>query len=229
MTFPKALGSAVKTLFTRLEFMDVECINRLCTWFSHHLSNFGFQWDWKAWDFVTELDPNHPQVCFVRETFEKERRLSYYERIKSLVPENLHGLMTAAPPAPDFAFMDSAHPLHAQAKTVIDALRAKKSVDEVKALLDQAKEQMDEQEQEKTVRFLFVECLLLVGSKSFSHILNVIERYLDILRTFNTTPEARLHTVQTVASFWKNNSQVTAQIRRKWRDINGFTSSWAFC
>lgn len=48
-TFPLALGRTVKLLFERLATMDVECISRLWTWFSHHLSNFGFQWDWVAW------------------------------------------------------------------------------------------------------------------------------------------------------------------------------------
>lgn len=48
-SFPMALGRGVKTLFERLPQMDAECTARLWSWFSHHLSNFGFQWDWKSW------------------------------------------------------------------------------------------------------------------------------------------------------------------------------------
>lgn len=212
-TFPMALGRGVKTLFDRLVDLDVECISRLWSWFSHHLSNFGFQWDWKAWDFVLQLDPLHPQSCFIRETLEKEIRLSYYERIKSILPEEFHALVPSAAPAPNFAYKDVNDPLHEQAKIIIESLRTKKTVDEVKSILDKYKDGlqsqgMDEQQQTSLVRQMFVQCLLLVGSKSFSHILNVVERYLDVLRLVNTTPEGRLHTVQIVASFWKHNTQV---------------------
>jgi nuclear cap-binding protein subunit 1 len=48
-TFPKALGRAVKLLFDRLPVMDAECASRFWSWFGHHLSNFGFKWDWVAW------------------------------------------------------------------------------------------------------------------------------------------------------------------------------------
>lgn len=231
MTFPKALGSSVKILFNRLEYMDAECINRLWSWFSHHLSNFGFQWDWKAWDDIISLDLNHPQVCFVRETFEKQTRLSYYERIKSLIPEEFQKLMSPTPPGPHFECADPSNPLHEKAKVIVNALRGKKSVDEVKSLLDQFKEELegvDEQERVRKERYLFTQCLLLVGSKSFSHILNVIERYLDILRAINTTPEARLHSVQIVASFWKNNSQVKLILKDITVCTNMGYSSWVF-
>jgi len=29
--------------------MDVECVDRFCDWFSHHLSNFEFKWHWQKW------------------------------------------------------------------------------------------------------------------------------------------------------------------------------------
>ncbi|KAI7896054.1 armadillo-type protein [Mucor mucedo] len=210
-TFPMALGRGVKALFDRLAYMDVECVHRLWCWFSHHLSNFGFQWDWQAWDSVLTLDPLHPQVCFIRETLEKETRLSYYERIKSIIPVEFQKLIPAIAPGPDFEYKDPNHPLHEKAKIIIESLRTKKSVEEVRALLAQFKKELgveiSEQEQTQIVRQMFVQCLLLVGSKSFSHILNVVERYLDVLRFVNTTPEGRLHTVQIVASFWKNNTQ----------------------
>ncbi|OBZ91140.1 Nuclear cap-binding protein subunit 1 [Choanephora cucurbitarum] len=209
-TFPMTLGRSVKELFNRLETMDVECIARLWSWFSHHLSNFGFQWDWETWSSILELDPNHPQVCFVRETFEKVTRLSYYERIKSILPTPFHALIPTFAPAPNFAFKDVQDPLHPKAKHLIENLRTKKTTDEIRAILDGYKEELvdeDDAGQQQKVRFMFVQCLLLVGSKSFSHILNVVERYLDILRMINSTPEARLHTVHIVASFWKNNTQ----------------------
>ncbi|KAI8994905.1 armadillo-type protein [Pilobolus umbonatus] len=211
-TFPLALGRGVKTLFERLADVDVECIHRFYCWFSHHLSNFGFQWDWKAWEYILTLDPLNPKVCFVRETLEKVVRLSYYERIKSILPADFHVLLQPIAPSPDFAYKDINNPLHDKAKIIVEAIRTKKSIEELKDMLSKYKEEQaaqgaDEQQQQMLVREMFVQCLLLVGSKSFSHILNVVERYLDVLRYVNTTPDGRLHTVQTVASFWKNNTQ----------------------
>lgn len=129
-------------------------------------------------DSVLTLEPSHPQVCFIRETIGKLIHLSYYERIKSIVPENLHGLIPPTAPAPDFAYQSAEHPQHEAAKEVIGTLRAKKSTDDVQALLDRIKEQHsnDVQEQERFMQELFTQCMLFVGSKSFSHVLNVVER-----------------------------------------------------
>ena len=159
------------------------------------------------------LDPAHPRVCFIRETLEKDIRLSYYERIKSTVPEPFHALIPSQPSGPDFEYENGDHPLHDSAKEVINGMKTKKSSDDIQAILqrfkeEQAKQGADEQEQTKLTHELFVQAMLLVGSKSFSHVLNVVERYLEVLRFVNTTPEARVHTVTVVASFWKQNSQV---------------------
>jgi nuclear cap-binding protein subunit 1 len=45
----QSLKKAVHILFERLHEMDVGLIARLWNWFSHHLSNVGFDWDWEAW------------------------------------------------------------------------------------------------------------------------------------------------------------------------------------
>ncbi|RCH82193.1 Component of the cap-binding complex (CBC), partial [Rhizopus azygosporus] len=211
--FPMSLGRAVKTLFDRLSSLDVECIHRFYCWFSHHLSNFGFQWDWKAWEHALTMEPLAPQACFIRELLEKEIRLSYYERIKSMLPENYHVMIPATAPVPSFKYESAEDPLHAKSKEVIDSIRTKKSVEELRDLLSRYKEELassgvsSEVEQQSVIRELFTQCLLLVGSKSFSHVLNVVERYLEVLRFLNATPEGRLHTVQIVSSFWKDNTQ----------------------
>lgn len=46
---PNQLGLAIDTLFERADMMDVECAERFCDWFSHHLSNFDFKWHWQKW------------------------------------------------------------------------------------------------------------------------------------------------------------------------------------
>ncbi|KAI8333346.1 armadillo-type protein [Chlamydoabsidia padenii] len=211
-TFPMALGRSVKLLFDKLPNMDAECISRFWTWFGHHLSNFGFQWDWIAWEDAVSLDKMHPQVCFIRETIEKEIRLSYFERIKSSLPEEFASLAPSQAPAPNFSYASPDHPLNSSAKKVVEALRSKKSVEELRELLDNIKQEIANQEPDEVARAcavqdLFVQCLLLVGCKSFSHVLNVVERYLEVMRHLNGTHEEKMRTVKTVATFWKSNTQ----------------------
>ena len=43
------LGKVIYTVFERIDDMDVECQNRFTSWFSHHLSNFDYRWNWAAW------------------------------------------------------------------------------------------------------------------------------------------------------------------------------------
>ncbi len=46
---PPALGRVFFTLFDRMDTLDVECRCRFVTWFSQHLSNFDFRWNWSEW------------------------------------------------------------------------------------------------------------------------------------------------------------------------------------
>ncbi|KAJ1972034.1 Nuclear cap-binding protein subunit 1 [Dimargaris xerosporica] len=59
----------------------------------------------------------------------------------------------------------------------------------------------------RTVRDVFVQCLLFLGCKSFSHMLNVIERYLPLLQKFSADGEAKRHIVEVVNDFWQLNPQ----------------------
>ncbi|KAG0005208.1 Component of the cap-binding complex (CBC) [Modicella reniformis] len=221
-SFPGALADAIKRLYSRLPIMDVECAHRFWTWLSHHLSNFGYLWNWSEWSGVLELPFDHAQPVFIRETLEKTIRLSYYERVREAIPEEFHKFIPPEAPGPSWKFespgivskfiLKEQHPYHAMASAVLNALRAKHSIEQIEQTLESIKnaprlESLTPSEREDFIRELFTECVLMLGSKSFSHVLNVIERYLSILQRMNSTPEARLHSVKIVAQFWKNNTQ----------------------
>ncbi|KAG0091883.1 Component of the cap-binding complex (CBC) [Podila epicladia] len=210
--FPTALAKAISKLYDRLPSMDVECAYRFWTWLSHHLSNFGYLWNWADWSAALEQPVDHAQSIFIRETLEKTIRLSYYERIKEALPEEFQKFLPAEAPGPSWKFESPDHPYHAMASAVLNSLRAKNSIDQIEQTLESMKnaprlEGLTPVQREDFIRELFIECVLMLGSKSFSHVLNVIERYLSILQRLNSTPEARLHTVKIVAQFWKNNTQ----------------------
>jgi nuclear cap-binding protein subunit 1 len=54
---------------------------------------------------------------------------------------------------------------------------------------------------------LALHALLEAGSKSFSHLLNVLERYHALLRSLAATPQARLAVATAVGEFWKHSPQ----------------------
>ncbi|KAF9425880.1 Component of the cap-binding complex (CBC) [Entomortierella beljakovae] len=211
-SFPSALAVAINKLYDRLPSLDIECTHRFWTWFSHHLSNFGYLWDWNQWSEATELPFDHSKPVFIQETLEKTIRLSYFERIKEPLPESFSKFIPEEAPGPSWKFESPEHPYHAMASAVLNSLRAKNSIEQIEQTLESMKnaprlESLTPLEREDFIRELFTECVLMLGSKSFSHVLNVIERYLTILQRLNSTPEARLHTVKIVAQFWKNNTQ----------------------
>ncbi|KAG9298758.1 hypothetical protein G9A89_012826 [Geosiphon pyriformis] len=210
--FPPVISffATVGILFTRLVDMDVECCYRFWNWFAHHLSNFAFIWNWKEWEKVLELDSLHPQVCFVREALEKSIRYSYYERIKSTLPEEFLVLYPSSEPSTNFRYEKPDHVLYDLSVTLVSQLRSKRPNDQILTTLQQARPfypEISVAEQDEIIRDLFLQCVLMVGSKSFSHVLNVIERYLPILQSLNVTSESRKHTVIIVADFWANNTQ----------------------
>ncbi|KAG0202619.1 Component of the cap-binding complex (CBC), partial [Mortierella sp. GBA30] len=211
-SFPTALAKAISKLYERLPSMDIECAHRFWTWLSHHLSNFGYLWNWAEWSAAIEQPVDHPHAVFIRETLEKTIRLSYFERIKEAIPEDFHKFMPSEAPGPTWKFESPDHPYHAMASAVLNSLRAKNSIEQIEQTLESMKnaprlESLTANQREDFIRELFTECVLMLGSKSFSHVLNVIERYLSILQRMNSTREARLHTVKIVAQFWKNNTQ----------------------
>ena len=81
-------------------------------------------------------------------------------------------------------------------------------------------ETSDDVQVDSLIRSIVVHSLLLIGSRSFSHFLNAIERYLPLLRNLsngsisNATngphAEARADVLSNAAGFWKYNRQMVS-------------------
>ena len=62
---------------------------------------------------------------------------------------------------------------------------------------------------ESIIRITTFQALLQVGSRSFSHLLNAIERYLPVLRSLITTgSEARADILRATGTFWTKSTQM---------------------
>ncbi|KAH9814154.1 MIF4G like-domain-containing protein [Melampsora americana] len=195
--------------------LDAEAIRRFADWFAVHLSNFGFLWVWKDWTEVTELEVDHPKRVLVSRILELEIRLSYYDRIVGTVPASYveSGVMAKKAPGPVFVFEDKENPHHLASSDIVQLLKRKEPVSRLLEYLKkmverlEGEEGMDEQEALSIQHQLTIEAILFVGSRSFSHFLNVLERYTELLRKMTESKESRRLTLKSVASFWKNNPQ----------------------
>ncbi|CAH7685100.1 MIF4G like-domain-containing protein [Phakopsora pachyrhizi] len=199
-----------ETLTTRLE---PEGIRRFAEWFAIHLSNFGFTWAWKDWTEIADLPSKHPKRVFAARVLELEIRLSYFDRIKGTVPSDFieSGVIPQEAPGPSFEFENKEHRDHLAALDVIQLLKRKETVPRLIEYLTKMKERLTSEGIEESVddvtREVAVQALLSVGSRSFSHFLNVLERYLELLKNLSNSGNARGLLLKTVSKFWQKNPQ----------------------
>ncbi|KAK0546340.1 Nuclear cap-binding protein subunit 1 [Tilletia horrida] len=234
-TVAPVIGKTVRRLYaaTQRGEVDVEVLRRFADWFSVHLSNFGFMWPWAEWVKDLDVPAAHPRKALLRRILELELRLSYYDRIKDTLPQEMREtIFPLEEPGATFSYESPNNPLHIHGNEMLRAIRAKALPPILTAQLEslrrditspsgtdlpsmdldgsQAKKLMvSESDAEKIQRDLFIQALLQAGSRSFSHFLNVVERYHLILRQISTSPSARLAVLGAASRFWARSSQWT--------------------
>lgn len=167
--------------------------------------------------------------------------MAYYDRIMKILPEPMQsvdaGVMPAEAPGYDYEYESSSgssySPDHLRwTKTIFsgnshhymaDTLykkfqdRQKFPPQEISIHVDTMRAElistgMSDSRAASRVRSITIQCLLLLGSRSFSHFLNAIERYLMVLRPLSSTPDAKFEILEIVCSFWRRNHQMVAII-----------------
>ncbi|KAL2564936.1 hypothetical protein AAZV13_19G075900 [Glycine max] len=209
--FPAVVAGAVRTLFERIADLDMECRTRLILWFSHHLSNFQFIWPWEEWAYVLDLPRWAPQRVFVQEVLEREVRLSYWDKVKQSI-ENAPGLEELLPPkgGPNFSFgaedgkESNEHVLSGQLNNMV---KGKAPVREIISWIDESV--FPSNGLEVTLRVV-VQTFLNIGSKSFTHLMTVLERYGQVFAKVCPDQDKQVMLIAEVSAFWKSNTQMTA-------------------
>ncbi|ESW33634.1 hypothetical protein PHAVU_001G086100 [Phaseolus vulgaris] len=209
--FPAVVAGAVRTLFERIADLDMECRTRLILWFSHHLSNFQFIWPWEEWAYVLDLPKWAPQRVFVQEVLEREVRLSYWDKVKQSI-ENAPRLEELLPPksGPNFSFgaedgkESNEHELSGKLNNMV---KGKSPVREIISWIDESV--FPNNGLEVTLRVI-VQTLLNIGSKSFTHLITVLERYGQVFAKVCPDEDRQVMLIAEVSSFWKSNTQMTA-------------------
>ncbi|KAL0949059.1 hypothetical protein HGRIS_009157 [Hohenbuehelia grisea] len=224
-TIGPAVGKSIRKLYSSLaDGLDVEIARRFAEWFAVHMSNFGFQWVWKEWISDLSLDTQHPRRAFMRRAVEFEIRLAYHDRIAKTLPPQMQDanafVISDQAPGPKFDYDDPEHVHHDAAQSILNLFRGRAKAEDVVAHLDTLKSTLETSGTiniDSTVRSIVVQSLLHVGSRSFSHLLNAIERYLPLLRNLtggsltsgpSSNAEAKVEILTIAASFWKLNRQM---------------------
>ncbi|KAK9146885.1 hypothetical protein Sjap_006788 [Stephania japonica] len=210
--FPAVVAGAVRALFEKIADLDMECRTRLVLWFSHHLSNFQFIWPWEEWAFVLGLPKWAPQRVFVQEVLEREVRLSYWDKIKQSV-ENAPELEELLPPKVGSNFRYSTEDgveradAHEMSMELGSMVKGRKTAREIISWIE---EKIIPVHGSKFAVEVVVQTLLDIGSKSFTHLITVLERYGQVIAKLCPDQEKQMMLMDEVNSYWKNSAQMTA-------------------
>ncbi|GLT82137.1 hypothetical protein SLE2022_005470 [Rubroshorea leprosula] len=210
--FPAVVAGAVRALFEKIADLDMECRTQLILWFSHHLSNFQFIWPWEEWAYVLDLPKWAPQRVFVQEVLEREVRLSYWDKIKQSI-ENAPGLEELLPPkgGPNFKYSvedgGEKTELHALSAELSNKVKGRSTAREIISWVEESILPVHGLEVTLSV---VVQTLLDIGSKSFTHLIIVLERYGQVIAKVCPDLDKQVMVISEVGSFWVNNAQMTA-------------------
>ncbi|KEP55380.1 cap-binding protein 80-PB [Rhizoctonia solani 123E] len=159
--------------------LDARLAHLFAEWFALHMSNFGFAWVWKEWVPDLELPEYHPKRGLMRRVIDHEIRLAYYDRIVKTLPgpmvEPDAGVVPAQAPGPVYAYENPDHPHYQEAAELLTMIKDRAKADEVAAHCLKLPRSVP-------IQHMVMQSLLHVGSRSFSHFLNAVERYLSLLR-----------------------------------------------
>lgn len=214
---PQVLAQATEMLYERLDHMNLTCMERFVRWFSHHLSNFQFRWSWDEWIDCTEKEPEDAKAVFIHETLQKCLRLSYHNRLVDTLPEKYEALIPKEP-TPVFRYIDEESnqiPALPISRKLIEAFKTKATIDQVEEILSQIpgpKKDDQSGEIEEAANPLkidvFVQSLLFLGQKSFSHTFSALAKFHPLLKKLGNTEESQIFMLRTIRDLWQNHQQM---------------------
>lgn len=184
--FPRAMSACVRECFARMNVMDPHLRLRLAEWLAFHLSNYEYVWPWAKWAHVLTAPPFDGQRRFCVAILNRLVRLSYWDRIRSVLPEEFRVLLPPKPevaplPAADDAAAAEADPEGHWAANMLVLVRAKATPEDLDAW---KAEQGLEERLGGTLGVLrcMARCLLVAGAKSYTHMVIALERYYGPLK-----------------------------------------------
>lgn len=215
---PQVLAQAVAYVYERLDTMNTVLVDRFGSWFAYFLSNFKYHWTWSEWEECVKLnqtDPNHPKPKFLKEVFLKLLWLTFYEKLKDVIPEEFVTLLPVKPGYNHkFAEITPENRLQAQcAKALIESIKNKEGLDMMLGSLDPLPDgaidgrELDPVYPEAKLEVV-VQTILRVGCKSISHISVALNRFRDLIMAVMPNQDAKVCCLKITFSFFKTNHQL---------------------
>ncbi|KAL4123020.1 hypothetical protein QTP88_015252 [Uroleucon formosanum] len=216
-TMPLVLAQTTEILYSRIESMHVCAFDRFVSWFAYHLSNFKFSWSWQEWADCLALDPEHPKPKFVREVLQKAMRLSFYERMRDIVPPDFEPLLPEKPePKFKYAIEKSTLPGQFLSNTLLTKIRNKTTPEDIieilkEPLMSENGEIMEPADigiSNPTKVDAFVQTLLFIASKSFSHAFAAITKFISVFKALGETDDGQLQILRSTFELWSADQQM---------------------
>ncbi|XP_017081794.2 nuclear cap-binding protein subunit 1 [Drosophila eugracilis] len=231
---PQIIEQATDILFNRLDSMKVACFDRLVNWLSHHLSNFGYTWQWNRWcqslpASMDSIQTNiEPKVVFLRELLKKCLRLSYHQKIVGIIPGIMARLL---PPVclPHLKFVDQSHPGATLSENLLAAMRNPQSCPKMISTIISGATDIG-----PMLKIgVFTQNCLHLKSKSFSHTFAILSKYESVFKELSAGNSDQQHTIlDGVSEVWNDNEHfqfVVAEKLLKMELIEPlFLVSWLF-
>ena len=187
--FPPMMARSLNRMVAKMDMSsDLEVLNRLASWFAHHLSHYDFKWNWAEWQSISESKIISTQRVFLRMLVYRLLLLSYHEKMESVLPEFMLPMLPYK--------SSSAIPSEGLSKEVHEFLKKRPSLQEL-----QSKIVSENWDVSKSV----FEVMLLMGSKTFSHLLNAFERYSELFK--DASRDSKLACIEIAYNFWARNPQ----------------------
>uniref|UniRef100_A0A0E0D0E6 MIF4G domain-containing protein n=1 Tax=Oryza meridionalis TaxID=40149 RepID=A0A0E0D0E6_9ORYZ len=166
----------------------------------------------KEWAYVKDLPKWAPQRVFVQEVLEREIRLSYFDKIKQSIEDAVE-LEELLPPkaGPNFRYHSDegkeSTDGHRLSKELVGMVRGRKTQGDIISWVD---EKIIPVNGAKFALDVVCQTLLDIGSKSFTHLITVLERYGQIISKLCPNEEMQLLLMDEVSAYWKNSTQMIA-------------------
>ncbi|GFQ08491.1 nuclear cap-binding protein subunit 1, partial [Phtheirospermum japonicum] len=173
-------------------------------------SNFQFIWPWEEWAYVLDLPKWAPQRVFVQEVLEREVRLSYWDKIKQSI-ESAPALEELLPPKGTTNFRYSVADVdqteHGLSTQLTSMVKERSTTREIISWIEG--DVIPAHGWDISLRVI-AQTLLNIGSKSFTHLITVLERYSQVIAKFCPDQDKQFLLICELSEFWRNNAQMTA-------------------
>ncbi|KAG1704386.1 Nuclear cap-binding protein subunit 1 [Nymphon striatum] len=212
-SMPQVLAQTTELLFERLDTMNITCIDRFSNWFSYHLSNFQLRYTWDDWAACLELDQEHPKPKFIKEMLLRCLRLSYHQRIVDVMPSQYSTLIPVKP-LPIYKYEaegGSSLPGAPEAQQILQLIKSKCTPDEIIYKLKDLTTSLPDDAEISLTQLktdVFVQTLLFVACKSFSHSFAAIAKFYPVFKELGSTEENQICILKSLFYVWKNHQQM---------------------